>query len=74
MLRSPYRAEALGEGHILLKLFIFLKPEGTPTRNPNGVILNRDRNACKNILLIMKEFLQTQTRKAEFSRKQIVDS
>ena len=46
----------------------------TPTRNPNGVILNRDRNACKNILLIMKEFLQTQTRKAEFSRKQIVDS
>jgi len=57
----------------------------TPTRNPNGVILNRDRNACKNILLIMKEFLHTQTRKAEFSRtsqakacfgleKQIVDS
>ena len=46
----------------------------TPTRNPNGVILNRDRNACKNILLIMKEFLQTQKRKAEFSRKQIVDS
>ena len=46
----------------------------TPTRNPNGVILNRDRNACKNILLIMKEFLQTQTRTAEFSRKQIVDS
>lgn len=46
----------------------------TPTRNPNGVILNRDRNACKNILSIMKEFLQTQTRKAEFSRKQIVDS
>jgi hypothetical protein len=57
----------------------------TPTRNPNGVILNRDRNACKNILLIMKEFLQTQKRKTEFSRtsqakvcfgveKQIVDS
>lgn len=46
----------------------------TPTRNPNGVILNRDRNACRNILSIMKEFLQTQTRKAEFSRKQIVDS
>lgn len=46
----------------------------TPTRNPNGVIVNRDRNACKNILLIMKEFLQTGTRKAEFSRKQIVDS
>jgi len=46
----------------------------TPTRNPNGVILNRDRNACKNILSIMKEFLQTQTRKAEFSRNQIVDS
>lgn len=46
----------------------------TPTRNPNGVILNRDRNACRNILLIMKEFLQTQKRKAEFSRKQIVDS
>ena len=46
----------------------------TPTRNPNGVILNRDRNACTNILSIMKEFLHTQTRKAEFSRKQIVDS
>jgi hypothetical protein len=46
----------------------------TLTRNPNGVILNRDRNACKNILLIMKEFLHTQKRKAEFSRNQIVDS
>ena len=46
----------------------------TPTRNPNGVILNRDRNACKNILSIMKEYLETQKRKAEFSRKQIVDS
>jgi hypothetical protein len=45
----------------------------TPTRNPNGVILNRDRNACKNILSIMKEFLQTQTMKGEFNRKQIVN-
>jgi hypothetical protein len=46
----------------------------TPTRNPNSVIVNRDRNACKNILAIIKEFLETGRRKAEFSRKQIVDS
>ena len=40
----------------------------TPKRNPNGVILNRDINASKNILSIMKEFLNTQKRIPIFSR------
>ena len=40
----------------------------TPKRNPNGVILNRDINASKNILSIMKEYLNTQKRIPIFSR------
>ena len=42
----------------------------TPTRNPNGVILNRDRNACQNILDILKEFLWHRTRPQAFCRQQ----
>lgn len=42
----------------------------TPTRNPNGVILNRDRNACQNILNILKEFLEHRTRPQAFCRQQ----
>lgn len=42
----------------------------TPTRNPNGVILNRDRNACVNILRILGEFVHKRTRPPEFCRQQ----
>ena len=42
----------------------------TPTRNPNGVILNRDRNACVNILRILREFILNRTRPQEFCRQQ----
>jgi len=42
----------------------------TPTRNPNGVILNRDRNACQNMLDILKEFLWHRTRPQAFCRQQ----
>jgi len=42
----------------------------TPTRNQNGVILNRDRNACQNMLNILKEFLKHRTRPQAFCRQQ----
>lgn len=45
----------------------------TPKSNPNGVILNRDRNASKNILMIMKHYLETQDRILEFRRTRTVD-
>jgi hypothetical protein len=41
----------------------------TPTRNQNGVILNRDRNACVNILRILGEFVHNRTRPQEFCRQ-----
>jgi hypothetical protein len=41
----------------------------TPTRKPNGVILNRDRNACQNMLDILKEFLKHRTRPQAFCRQ-----
>lgn len=34
-----------------------------------GIYVNRDKNACKNILNIGKEYLETQTRKKEFTRE-----
>jgi hypothetical protein len=40
----------------------------TPTRNPNGVMLNRDVNASRNILKILKTYLNSQTRPLEFCR------
>jgi len=40
----------------------------TLTRNPNGVILNRDKNASLNILKILKEYIFYQTRPIEFCR------
>ena len=33
------------------------------------IYVNRDKNACKNILNIGKEYLKTQTRKKEFIRE-----
>ena len=33
--------------------------------------MNRDKNACKNILLIAKRFLKNQTRPGIFKRKQV---
>jgi len=33
------------------------------------IYVNRDKNACKNILNIGKEYLETQTRKKEFTRE-----
>jgi hypothetical protein len=41
----------------------------TPTRNPNGVILNRDRNACQNMLDILREYVWYRTRPSEFCRQ-----
>jgi hypothetical protein len=32
-------------------------------------LLNRDKNACNNILNIGKEYLKTQTRRKEFTRE-----
>jgi hypothetical protein len=40
----------------------------TPKGKPNGVIINRDNNACKNILSICRRYLKNQTRPAAFSR------
>jgi hypothetical protein len=40
----------------------------TPKRNPNGVIVNRDHNASKNILRILTTYIESQTRPAEFTR------
>jgi hypothetical protein len=33
--------------------------------------MNRDTNACKNILLLGKNYLESQTRPEEFTRKVI---
>ena len=39
-------------------------------RKPNGVFsVNRDQNACKNILYIVKYFLDNQLRPKKFSPK-----
>jgi hypothetical protein len=47
----------------------------TPKENPNGVILNRDTNASKNILFLLKEYLYFQRRPLEFQRpKKLVNS
>jgi hypothetical protein len=40
----------------------------TPKGKPNGVIINRDNNACKNILSICRRYLKNQTRPKAFSR------
>ena len=40
----------------------------TPTRKPTGVIVNRDRNACKNILNILKSHIHFGIRPNEFCR------
>lgn len=40
----------------------------TPTRNPNGVILNRDVNASKNILYILECLVQDKERPEELKR------
>lgn len=40
----------------------------TPTRNPNGVILNRDVNASKNILYILECLVQDKERPEELRR------
>lgn len=40
----------------------------TLTRNPNGVIVNRDSNASQNILHILKEYLYNKKRPREFCR------
>lgn len=40
----------------------------TPKGKPNGVIVNRDHNASKNILGICKKYLKNQTRPAAFRR------
>ena len=55
----------------LVKFKIRGKPKHallTPKGKPNGVIINRDNNACKNILGICKKYLRNQTRPAAFSR------
>jgi hypothetical protein len=36
------------------------------------IFVNRDTNACKNILLLGKCYLESQTRPEEFTRKVIV--
>jgi hypothetical protein len=46
----------------------------TPTRNPNGVIVNRDHNASKNILRILKTFIESQTRPIEFMRPKKIEN
>jgi hypothetical protein len=47
----------------------------TPKENPEGVILNRDTNASKNILFLLKEYLYYQRRPLEFQRpKKLVNS
>ena len=35
------------------------------------IFVNRDTNACKNILLLGKRYLESQTRPEEFTRKVI---
>lgn len=40
----------------------------TLTRNPNGVIVNRDSNASQNILYILKEYIYNRKRPREFCR------
>jgi len=40
-----------------------------PSEPERCIYVNRDKNACKNILNIGKEYLETQTRKKEFTRE-----
>lgn len=46
----------------------------TPKRTPNSVIVNRDNNASKNILRILEEYLEYQTRPIYFRRHQMTDT
>ena len=46
----------------------------TLKRDPNSVILNRDINASKNILCLLKTYLKDQTRPEAFSRSVLVPS
>ena len=45
----------------------------TPKRNPNGVIVNRDSNAAKNILHLLEEHILYQRRPAAFCPKKRAD-